>query len=85
LRDRDDVAPDLRAAAAFTLARTLWETNEDRARAVALATQARTRLKAATGSHTNDLQLVEQWLTEHQLAPDGSAQIPGGPGGEPAQ
>ena len=63
------VAPHERAQTAFVLARILWSIDgaeQDRARALELATDAAASYRAATGEHADELMEVEQWLDLHR-------------------
>ena len=61
----DDLRPDLRAAAEFTLARALWDTGGDRRRACALATHALGGINQLDGIHRDDAAPIERWLASH--------------------
>ena len=64
LRSEKESAPPKRAEAHFALARALWVLDRDRARALALAQQARTEYQhsAETRAVARELALVESWL-----------------------
>ncbi len=71
LREQVDAKAAL-ANARFLLARALWDApisaGRDRARALALAQQARDVLRAAGKGSARVLAMVEQWLVEHPTA-----------------
>jgi tetratricopeptide (TPR) repeat protein len=61
----DDVRPDLRVAAEFTLARALWEAGSDRRRAHELATHALAAIRQIANARRDDMVHIEQWLAAH--------------------
>ncbi|MEM9462100.1 MAG: serine/threonine-protein kinase [Myxococcota bacterium] len=68
IREAATVAPNLLAEARFALARALWSTHHEQARALALANQARDALAAAKapGDTGVDLAQIDAWLAEHR-------------------
>jgi tetratricopeptide (TPR) repeat protein len=68
----EQAEPLVQAEAEFVLARALWETGGDRARARASAERARDLLeKAGDASTTTGLADVQRWLTTHAAASPG--------------
>ena len=69
VREAVAVAPALLAEARFVLARALWNTHSEWARARTLAEQARDALAAAEGPGTSDVDLAEvgAWLATHRV------------------
>ncbi|MEM9462093.1 MAG: tetratricopeptide repeat protein [Myxococcota bacterium] len=72
LREAATVAPQLLAKARFALAQALWSTRSERARARALAEQARDSMVTADGSDGSDgsnvdLAKIDAWLTNHRV------------------
>jgi tetratricopeptide (TPR) repeat protein len=69
LREKAGVAADRQAKARFMLARALWDARtddgRDRARAIALAEQARGAFRAAGKGQARPLAEVEAWLAAH--------------------
>jgi tetratricopeptide (TPR) repeat protein len=64
---REDIAPELHAATAFVLARSLWTTRSDRAsrtRAEALARDALERYDAIGSSREREADHVRTWLAD---------------------
>jgi tetratricopeptide (TPR) repeat protein len=61
----DEVRPDLRVAAEFTLARALWESGRDRKRARELASHALAAAHQLPGAHRDDAAQIERWLAHH--------------------
>ncbi|MFH0901838.1 MAG: serine/threonine-protein kinase [Pseudomonadota bacterium] len=59
---------DERSLVRFYLARALWDTGQDRNRAIELAGKARDGLKQA-GIRPSKLRQVESWLSTHKVAP----------------
>jgi tetratricopeptide (TPR) repeat protein/predicted Ser/Thr protein kinase len=66
-REGERIEPALLAGTRFLLARALWESGQDRARARALATRARATYAAdsARGTHPGRLAEVDAWLAGH--------------------
>ncbi|MEM9461111.1 MAG: tetratricopeptide repeat protein [Myxococcota bacterium] len=69
IREVAKVAPELIAEARFVLAQALWSKRHERARARALAVQARDALAAAGGPGWSDVDLdeVDAWLATHRI------------------
>ncbi|MEM9453473.1 MAG: serine/threonine-protein kinase [Myxococcota bacterium] len=69
IRDAAAVAPGWLAVARFVLAQTLWSERSERARARALAEQARDALAAAEGpgDANVDVDEIEAWLAAHRV------------------
>jgi tetratricopeptide (TPR) repeat protein len=65
----DNVRPDLRVAAEFTLARALWQAGGDRTRAHALATHALAAIQPIADAHHEQLVQIRRWLDGHQVRP----------------
>ena len=63
----DNVRPDLRVAAEFTLARALWEAGDDRTRAHELAAHALAAMQPIADAHHAELVQIERWLDGHQV------------------
>ena len=62
---QDGLAPEVRFAVDFTLARALWDTGGDRTRARALATGAVGNLRALVAARPGDIAQIEGWLASH--------------------
>jgi hypothetical protein len=60
-----DQPPQLRAAIELTLARALWDTGDDGARARTLASHAVVSGKQLTGTSGDDIAQIERWLAVH--------------------
>lgn len=69
IRETAAAAPQLLAEARFMLARALWSTKSKRARARALAEQARDALAAAGRPGESDIEFadVDAWLARHRV------------------
>ena len=65
----DGLAPDLRGARDFALARAVWQTGGDRARARHLAATARGELQQAGAGHADEVAEIARWLAAHGGAP----------------
>jgi hypothetical protein len=61
----DDLRPDLRVDVEFILARSLWESGGDRARARELAGHALIGARSLDGKHPDLLAGIERWLAGH--------------------
>jgi tetratricopeptide (TPR) repeat protein/tRNA A-37 threonylcarbamoyl transferase component Bud32 len=71
-RQADDVPAEWRGDAAFALARSLWQTGDDRARrrrARALAEQARAEYESVGELRAPEVEDVRTWLRTHTVAP----------------
>ncbi len=66
IREAGEVASDLLAETRFVLARALWSDRAERARAHALARQARDTFAEHGHGREHDLAGVDSWLTEHR-------------------
>jgi tetratricopeptide (TPR) repeat protein/predicted Ser/Thr protein kinase len=62
-----DQPPELRGAIQQSLARALWDTGGDRARARELATQAWTGARAIADAGRDDRARLERWLASHRV------------------
>jgi tetratricopeptide (TPR) repeat protein len=65
----DNLRPDLRVAAEFTLARVLWRAGGDRVRAHELATHALAAIQPIADAHREELAQIERWLDGHRVRP----------------
>lgn len=61
----DDQPPELRVLIEFTLARALWDSGGDRARASRLAAHALAAGKQSPGAYPDDVQQIERWIASH--------------------
>jgi tetratricopeptide (TPR) repeat protein len=61
----DDLRPDLRIAAEFTLARTLWDTGGDRRQAHELASHALAAVGPQATTRPDDVRQIARWLARH--------------------
>jgi tetratricopeptide (TPR) repeat protein len=68
IRDRDETLPLPRGETRFALARALWESGGDRARALTLAASARDEYQRATKAAKNVVE-IDAWLRERQTHP----------------
>jgi tetratricopeptide (TPR) repeat protein/predicted Ser/Thr protein kinase len=59
--------PDVRIAIQFTLARALWDTGGDHARAHELATQAFTAAQTVAGARRDDIAQMKRWLANRRV------------------
>jgi len=67
--EKTEPRPDLRATVGFALARVLWRTGGDRARARHLATDAADAYQHAGRGYAQDVAAVQAWLTKTTAQP----------------
>jgi eukaryotic-like serine/threonine-protein kinase len=63
----NDQPPDIRATVDFTLARALWDTGGDRARAHELASRALAGIRGVVTARREDVAQIERWLARHPV------------------
>jgi hypothetical protein len=59
--------PQQRAAIEFTLARALWSSEGERARARSLASHALSLVRAIDGTHPAETARIERWVANHAM------------------
>jgi tetratricopeptide (TPR) repeat protein len=66
VREAADIDPELVAAARFSLAQALWNADQDRTRAIALARTALAEHRARGPIGAETVAIVEDWLAQHE-------------------